>query len=311
MFAQHKNFFGVLTMSLALLWSSASMAASSGSAAPAATATASSTSTSTSFKERYLKNVSASHSLELWNSSTKAPSGNLDGKGNNLMVAHYTQVAYKLPNNFGISLTNLIFQTFNRDRNDDKLNFSDPYFTFSNSKIINNGDKGFNLYGYLRYYVPISGATKAATLAGSPKDTGNGRFRLLLAPSQTLFGGKMEASLSTSIYYRLAQNSTHDRVLKTGSGLQNDYYVYYAPNLAWNVNDKTQLYVEYFSGYISHYNNGKMPRDRKNAATGEYIGLGANLTPSKMVTVTPSLAWGPKFLLDNASIGLFTTIKLL
>lgn len=277
-----------------------------------ATANTSVASGSSSFKEKYLKNVSASHTLELFGASTQSLSGDVDGKGNAYLLNHYTNATYKFANQgINVGITNKMSQTFNKDRDADMLNVLDPYLTVSKPELYKNEARGISVLGYVRYYIPVSKTTHEAVKKGSPNDTGNGMVRTVLAPSKSFVGGKMDFSLPGSFYYRFAQNSNAEREALTGSSARNDMQWYYDPQIAWNFTPKAQAFVEYFSGMLVHNTAKGWSRGRKDPANGEYVGIGGNFFPNKTLSITPEIAWGPSFILNQGSIAVTAGIKLL
>jgi hypothetical protein len=284
-------------------------------AADSVTADNSSTSTNTSFKEKYLKNFSASHSMELYGAGVESLTGNTDGKGNAYNLIHYPSIGYtfKKPG-VKLSVAGQISQTFNTDRTNDMVDFLDPYVTLSKPDLYKNEAIGLSMLGYIRYYVPASkGARESYELAAkAANDQGNGKIRLLLVPEKKLFNDKLELSVANSFYYRLAKNSNEEREALTGSANRNDMFFYYNPKLAWNATDKIQPFTEYVSGLIKHNTNGVWTRGRLDPSDGEYVGLGADFNPTKAVSLTSELTFGPPtMILNKAGIYLAASIKLL
>ncbi len=279
------------------------------------TATASTSTSTTSFKQKYLKNVGASYTVELYGVGMQSLTGDLDGKGNSYNAIHYPSISYKFDRpGIKLSAAGQISQTFNKNRDADMVDFLDPYLTVSKADLYKDEVRGISVLGYIRYYVPVSkGARESYQLAAkAANDQGNGKFRVLLAPTKTFLNGKAEFTFLTSYYYRLAKNSSAERAALTGSPFRNDMYFYYDPQLAWNLSTKVQPYVEYVSGLLKHSTNGNWTRGRKHPSDGEYVGLGANFFPTKEISLTSELTWGPpEMVLNNGGIYLAASIKLL
>lgn len=307
---------------------------SAGAASNTAAATGGQTSTisvadNTNPVLKFIKsNGRASYSILVGGPNTKSLTGTVStegektGAGPAWNFVHYPSVGAKIAGTWSTSFTAPAVQSLqSKERrgpsNADNWNWTDPYLTLTNASIVagSKGRTSWNLYGYLRYYFPFSNSTNRAVDATSPREAGNGQIRLFMTPSITR--SDLEFSLLSFVQYRLAELSNAERTKRTGSSTREDYYVYLIPNLAYSVTPKFQPYVEYSTGAIRHKNTGNWihsqghPDGRKNASTGETIAVGANLFPTKRLSLTPAYATTPELRLNRASFTLFASYKLL
>ncbi|NUM88187.1 MAG: hypothetical protein HUU37_03195 [Bdellovibrionales bacterium] len=255
---------------------------------------------------------------------TTSTEGEKTGSGPAWNVVHYPAIGAKLGGTWSLVLTAPAAQSFTSSERraqsgSENLVWSDPYLTLTNGSVL-SGSKGktsWNLFSYLRYYFPFSRSTNRAmrSTSSAAREAGNGQFRLFMTPS--ISRGSLEFSLQSFLQYRLAGLSHAERTTLTGDGTHEDYYVYLIPNLAYSVTPKFQPYIEYSTGAIRHKTTGRWvhsrshPEGRKNASTGESIAVGANLFPTKRLSLTPAYETTPELRLNRASFSLFASYRLL
>jgi hypothetical protein len=261
--------------------------ADSSASAPAAE----STSSSSSVLQTIRKNIRGTYVNEFSGPTIRSLSGNTDGGGTNLQMIHYMALSYKIGSKWSVGLTQPFYQRIDEKPSTevDPFEASDPYFTVTNPKIWGSEKYGWNLYGYARYYIPVSRATRQTADAASPKDNGNGRVRLFLNPTKTFLDGAVSLNLQTLFQYRLASRNNADRTAANGNSKRDDLIFVFDPILAYTFNDTYDAYLEY-SFDMSHSTSGHWTYWRKS----DYISLGSD------VNVTKKLLLNPYVLMDAA-----------
>ena len=289
------NTKGLLAAVLTLTLSSAALADSSIAAEAAPSGQASTTSIGSMIASK----AKASYFMEFFGMNGKAIDGQ-EGGGSDLTINHYGSVGWKLSNKWTVKATQAMQQRIRKKvEGQDDFIMTDPYFTFSNSKIASSDKYGTNLAGYVRYYAPFSRATNQNV--GTANDQGNGAIRLLVAPSKTFMDGALTISCPSFIQYRLNKSTAQERsALNNGDSSRIDYRAFINPIVAYSLSAKTEAYLEFGTNYINHSTKGTW----SNIQDVAYISPGLNLSPAKKVLVNPYVAWDVSAIqLNKASIG--------
>jgi len=295
-FSSSRNILGVCL---------AGMMAAAGTTYADTTASAPATGTQSSFSntlQTIRKNTTGSYQMWFRGPNVQALSGNTDGNGTNLAMTHYLALGYKVGSKWRIGLTQPFTQLIDEVPAQAKDPFvaNDPYITFTNPRIVNSKKYGTNLYGYLRYYAPLSRSTNqlanysAASSAnlkkGIPGESGNGRVRMYLGPTKTFFDGALTVNAQMLFQYNLASRTEADRIAVTGSPHRNDLTFIFDPLVSYSVTDKLDVYLEYAFD-ITRSTSGKWT-DWKDT---DYISPGVYYSATKRLWLNPYVSFAPKF----------------
>lgn len=293
----------ILGLSLAgIMAVSATTWADTSATAPTAAAASPTSSSSTSqFFSKVRKNIRGSYINEFSGPYLRAPSGNIAGDGMNLQMIHYISLSYLLGSKWRVGITQPAYMRIDEKPSTqvDPFEPTDPYVTFTNTRVIGSQKYGTNLYAYLRYYIPVSKSTINAANDYSPNDRGNGQLRFTLIPSVSFLGGALNLSGATFLQYRIAKHSSKERAAATGNPNRNDMVFVFDPILTYTVNDTVEAYLEYAFD-MTHSTNGKWTKWKKQ----DYISPGAYLQLTKKLMVNPYLTWEPRLKeLKNTGFG--------
>jgi hypothetical protein len=291
----------ILGLSLAgIMALTANAWADTSAAAPAAASPTSSSSTS-EFFSKLRKNIRGSYINEFSGPYVRAPSGNLNGDGTNLQMIHYISLSYILGSKWRVGITQPAYMRIDEKpaTEVDPFEPTDPYITFTNTRVIGSERYGTNLYAYLRYYVPVSKSTINGANDYSVNDRGNGQVRFTLIPSVSLLGGALNLSGATFVQYRIAKHSSQERAAVKGDPKRNDMVFVFDPILTYTVNDTVEAYLEYAFD-MTHSTDGKWTSWKKQ----DYVSPGLNLQLTKKLMVNPYFVWEPRLKeLRNTAIG--------
>jgi hypothetical protein len=290
----------ILGLSLAGILALTANAWADSTSAPAAASPSSASSTS-EFFSKIRKNIRGNYINEFSGPYVRSPSGNLDGSGTNLLMIHYISLSYVLGSKWRVGITQPAYMRIDEKPSSqvDPFEPTDPYLTFTNTRVLGSERYGTNLYAYLRYYIPVSKSTINGANSYSPSDKGNGQLRFTLIPSISLMGGALNLSGATFVQYRIAKQSSHDRAAAKGDPNRDDMIFVFDPILAYTVNDTVEAYLEYAFD-MTHSTEGKWTSWKK----GDYLAPGLNLQLTKKFLLNPYLLWEPRFKeLRNTGIG--------
>ncbi|MGZ3655331.1 MAG: hypothetical protein ACXVB9_04490 [Bdellovibrionota bacterium] len=289
----------------------------------ASTSTAENAAASSSFLERHGK---ANYLMWLTGPRTEALSGNKDGTGTNLMMRHYPTLGFKFNDDISLTATELMTQTYNDKTDLESRHFTvdDPYLTLDDAKLLHSETYGTNLDAYVRYYVPVSRASRDGFNTGylpsdtlAPNDAGNGQIRFYLNPTKTFLDGALTFSGAVLANVKLSRLSTEERIarqqtellknggdLDTATGARENAYIFLDPTVTYSVSSKVDLYLEYSTGYLHHSTAGSWTK-LTDPNEGQYISPGINWAAAKKLNVNPYISWGPVFQgLTKADLGL-------
>jgi opacity protein-like surface antigen len=281
---------------------------------PTTTVPATSTASAASPAVSITKNMRAFYEMWLRGMNTQALSGNVSGGGTSLAITHTFGVGYRLGSKWAIGLTQGFTQTIDEKPASEKDPWvaNDPYLMVSNTSLYKNEKYGFNLFGYVRYYLPFSRASSQNVAKAARTDAGLGSVRLYLNPTKTWLDGKLTLNLVTLLQYRLASRSDADRAAANkGSSAREDWYFLFDPILAYTLNSWAEVYLEYATGYLRHSTDGHFTK-LNDASDGQYVSLGSNLLVGKKLLLNPYLSAGPVFRgVKNTDIGLIASYTFL
>jgi hypothetical protein len=265
---------------------------------------AAATSTSGGIWDAIQKNGKASYLLWLQGMRSESLSGNRDGSGTSLQADHYVALGASLGNGFTFRMTNLFSQPIDEDATNKPVNWADPYFTLSKSKLLNSEKYAFNMDAYLRYYAPLSRSTQDGVNKGARDDKGRGQLRIYVAPSKSFFDGALTLAFTSLAQFKFNANTPQERFdkasrefAKTGAGnlgtsivsYREDMYFVFNPSLAYQASSKVEAYVEWASLW-RHTTNGKWS-SVNHPSDGQYISPGINWTPTKKILVNPYVSY--------------------
>lgn len=279
----------------------------------AAAPTPSGTSTSEAAPTPFIKNVRAFYEGYLSGPSAKSLSGNKDGSGTNLSILHTFGVGYRVGNGWSLGFTQGFSQTIDEKPSSegDPWVANDPYVSVSNSSLWKNEKYGMNLYGYVRYYMPFSRATNRGADAAAVRDSGLGSVRFYLNPTKTWLDGKLTFNGVMLFQARLPKRSNADRLAANGSETREDFFFLFDPILAYTLNPKLEVYIEYATGYLRHTTDGKLSK-LNNPSDGQYAATGLYILVGKKLLLNPFASVGPVFRgVKNADFGLIANYTFL
>lgn len=311
-----------------------------------AAAPAQSTSSSGSFLDSLKTNGRSSYMMWMTGMNSQAMDGNKDGTGTQLNIQHYFTNGYKLPNNYSVSVGLVFNQAINNtpSESEDKFYLTDPYITFSQSKLYDNEAKGINVSGLIRYYLPTSVQTRNGINDFSAKEQGRGRLMIQVQPSKTFFDGKLTTSVMGRGVYRIAKHNTNERFLNqqqkdpstgaylldsAGNTLKNsatgyngnheDFYIVAVPAIAYAVNSKLEVELSWATGLIRHRTEANPAKGQskwtnlaeKSSDYGQWASVGLNYSPTKKLSVSPYASWGPIYELKNTDIGFIASYSFM
>jgi hypothetical protein len=291
-----------------LISSQTAHADSSASVAAPATGESSSSSTMETLKKIRAKTRS-NYVFEMFGMNSKALSGNTDGTGGTITINHYLGLSYKLGSKWSVGATQPFRQLIDQKPSSvaDPFSASDPYLALNNSSIIKSASNNFNLSGYIRYYAPVSRETNQTAARAARTDRGHGLLRAGLNPSKTWMDGALNLTVYNIFYYRLAQNSSQERFLKTGNPNRDDYYYAFLPVLSYSISNVFDVYLEYAS-LMRHNTEGKWTNFKKE----DYVGVGTNITATPKLTINPYFQAAPRARgVESIDIGLTMVYALL
>ena len=281
---------------------------------PTTTVPATSTASAGSPAVNIVKNMRAFYEMWLRGMNTQALSGNINGSGMSLAITHTFGVGYKLSDKWAIGVTQGFTQSIDDKPASEKDPWvaNDPYLMVSNTSLYKNEKYGVNVFGYMRYYVPVSRASSQNVDKAARTDAGKGSVRLYFNPTKTWLDGKLTLNLITLFQYRIASRSDADRAAANGgSSARENWYFLFDPILAYTVNSWAELYLEYATGYLRHSTDGHMTK-LNDTGDGQYLSVGWNFLVGKKLLLNPYLSAGPVFRgVKNTDIGLIASYTFL
>jgi hypothetical protein len=146
----------------------------------------------------------------------------------------------------------------------------DPFVKLSDDAIISEGN--FNLYGDIRYHAPISNFSKAANITGS--------YQSVQVATYIPEGTRWMLNLFSS-----------ERAYTYGpQGYGNDFEVYIAPNIGYQITPKVQLTMLYETNLVHVYGNnpGTLEGDGTDLQPGVSIDLTNNINFHPYLSIYPS-----------------------
>lgn len=261
--------------------------------------------------ERIKRDTFANHTFWLVGPNTQSLSGNKDGSGTNLTIIHYPQLGYRLGSKWKVSFTQPLNQVIDENPKSPQFTPTEPYLNFTNSRILHSDRYGTHLTGSIRYYIPVAKSSYAAVNTGSARDAGLGSLRIGLIPSKSFFDGSLKFSVTNLFLYRFNKNSKAQRIERGGSEFRENFYFLVSPNLSYELNSNTEVYLEYATGYVRHTTNGKLSK-LNDPDYGQWISIGSSHQIGKSFNLNPYLSVGPVFRgLKNTDIGLLGTYAFL
>lgn len=271
----------ILPISLAVLWSGLAQANSTASV-PAN----SSTSSSSELLEKFKKNIRGTYQLWFRGPTTSTLSGNTNGRGHNLALSHYFALGYRIGSKWSLSATQPFTQTIDEVPTNDPFIAGNPYLTITRPSILGSQRYGTNLYGYIRYYAPVSRGSQRAVDAASPDEGGHGTLRLYMAPSKSFRDGRISVSAPFLLDYRMASRNDAERTAANGEPFRNDMVFFIAPSVSYSFTPKLDGYLEY--GFdLTHSTKGNLTSKWGKATDSDYFTLGANISLTKRLLLNP------------------------
>jgi hypothetical protein len=270
------------------------------------TTSAANTSTSSSgpsLLQKIGKRVKANYLFELTGPNTSSLNGNMDGSGTNINIVHYPAIGYRIGSKWSVTLTQSFTQKIDDvdNKTADPFFANDPYITFANSRILGSDKYHTNLYGFVRYYAPLSKNTINNRNMAKPNEIGNGRVRIFLDPSIAFLDGDLSFDLTHNLYLRFNNASDAERLAANGSPTRND--MDYLPDFYVNYQaTKTiQPFLE-VAAYLHHTSDGKWTHFT-DESDGLALTTGANINVGKKVLLIPQASF-PHNIQGFAKVGL-------
>ncbi|RYZ99952.1 MAG: hypothetical protein EOP11_18840 [Proteobacteria bacterium] len=269
------------------------------------------------------KNMRAFYEMWLRGMNTQSLSGNVGGTGTSLAINHTFGLGYRINPKWAIGFTQGFTQSIDDKPTAEKDPWiaNDPYLALSNVSILKNEAYGLNLFGYVRYYLPISRATRQNADKAAAGEAGNGSLRLYLNPTKTWLDGKLTLNFVLLGQYRLAARSDGDRIAAStkeengqkveGNPYRDDFYFIVNPLLAYTLSSTAEVYLEYATGLLNHSTSGALSK-LNDPSNGQYVSVGTNLLVGKKLLLNPYLSAGPVFRgVKNTDIGLIASYTFL
>ncbi len=238
------------------------------------------------------KNIRGTYIFETYGQTVQDLDG-VDGPGKNFTINHYFSLGYKVGSKWTISAAQMLGQKIDDNELNDPLVVSDPYVTFSNSSILKNEKYGFNMNGFLRYYMPVSRATRQNANRASDEERGGGMIRFMLNPTKTWLDGALSFNLLSQIYYYVPSRNDGERLAANGTPERMDYFLLFDPTLGYDFNETYSAYVV-FESVLAHRTNGQgftkfnEPNWGHNVQLGSYLNYGS-------LTLNPVISMGPVY----------------
>jgi hypothetical protein len=271
------------------------------------------------------KNMRAFYEMWLRGMNTQALSGNTRGNGTSLAINHTFGVGYRINSKWAVGITQGFTQTIDDKpaTEADPWIANDPYLALSNTSIWKNDAYGLNLFGYVRYYLPVSRANRRNVDRAAATEAGNGSIRLYFNPTKTWLDGRLTLNFVVFGQYRLAKRSNADRIEATtvrdaggtvttaGNPTRENFYVIIDPLLAYTLSPSAEIYIEYATGLLKHRTDGTLSK-LNDPDDGQYVSVGTNLLVGKKLLLNPYLSAGPVFRgVKNTDIGLIASYTFL
>ncbi|MCO5141692.1 MAG: hypothetical protein M9962_01225 [Oligoflexia bacterium] len=294
-----------------LLASSVSLADST------ATAPAGAQSSTSTMLSTLKKKVKAAYSIDMLGATVKSLSGNSSGNGTDLLFIHYPSIGYRIGSKWSASVTQPLLQYIDEKPSSqvDPLVVSDPYLTFSNSKILGSDKYGVDVRGYFRYYIPVSRSTRRSVDNAATSDMGYGKTRLYLNATKPLLDGALSVYGLSLTEYRFAERSEADRLAANGDGGRNTWAFDTVAGISYDVLKSASVYLEYETGFLRYTNytsNSKQNVKWNKFKDGHTINFGSYITAVPKLLINPHFDFMPKDQgLSAMNIGLFLSYTFL
>lgn len=227
---------------------------------------------------------------------------NLDGKGTNMNLRNYLNVDGRFLEQwkFGIGLeARQYFRPADPKRPDRKeFEWRDPIVSLGRDKIVEKGN--YNFAAKLKYTVPMSEYNKSNV--GKSYDSGNGEWNLSLNSGWKFKDGDWYVGFPVDLYYKMAE---------APPTVREDYSTRAKPFVSYRIAAKYSAKVEYSTGYLRHFTNGKWSKFN-DKALGQKIFLGLSYLPFKGLIVSPGFTWGSdSYRLNSAEASLYASYAFL
>ncbi len=273
--------FLILPFTMAVLWAGLAQANTT-----ATVPANSSTSTSSELLEKFKKNIRGSYQLWFRGPTASTLSGNTNGRGQNLALSHYFAVSYRVGSKWSVGATQPFTQTIDEVPTNDPFVAGNPYLTITRPNVFSSERYGVSVYGYIRYYAPVSRSAQRAADAASPDESGKGSIRLYLAPTKSFKDGKISVGAPFLLDYRMASRTNAERDAANGEPYRNDMVFFIAPNVSYSFSPKVDAYLEY--GFdLTHSTKGNLTSKWGKATDSDYITLGTNISLTKRLLLNP------------------------
>jgi hypothetical protein len=271
----------ILPVALVAIWAGAAQANST-----ASVPTNTSTSTSSELLAKFKQNIRGTYQAWFRGPTTATLSGNTSGAGHNLALSHYLALGYKIGSKWSVSATQPFTQTIDENPANDPFVAGNPYLTITRPSVYSNEKYGVSVYGYLRYYAPVSRSAQRAVDAASPDEAGKGSMRLYLAPNKAFRDGKLNVSVPFLLDYRIASRTRAARELANGEPFRNDMVFAVSPTVGYAFTPKVEGYLEY--GFdLTHSTRGSLLTKWGKATDTDYFSLGGNISLTKRLLLNP------------------------
>lgn len=219
--------------------------------------------------------------------------GGVDGANSNLNIDHFYALGYKINSDMVWRITQDVTQQFGKTYDaPDQQAFvvHNPYTTLAHSHLYEDKNRGINVAGYIRYYIPVANADRQGKNApGMQKDQTNGLLRMKLDPTKTFLDGSLTISLMTFVYRGLAGKAPGEDVPN-----QRDWFVYFYPGIQYQATKTLAPYIRY-SSVMEHYGQEKASNGGGHwqALTDNHnLEFGFDYNPTASITITPYTEFG-------------------